>query len=128
VKKELEDFVAAVAQTDGWLRENPPHIEWIVDADCGETLDDQPFFTSVVQSTREVNPASEVEGIGFHTDMGWFCNVGIPTMNIGPGNPRLAHHSDEFVPVKDLLTCTKIMASIVADWCGLEGGEPKDGE
>ncbi len=117
VKKELEDFVAAVAETDDWLRENPPHIEWLIDADCGETLDDQPFFRQTVKSAREVHPESDIEGIGFHTDMGWFCNVGIPTMNIGPGNPRLAHHSDEFIPVKDLITCTKMIASIILDWC-----------
>ena len=117
VKKELEDFVAAVAQTDDWLRENPPHIEWLIDADCGETLDDQPFFRQVVESAREVHPQSGIEGIGFHTDMGWFCNVGIPTMNIGPGNPRLAHHSDEYVTVGDMVTCTKMIASIIMDWC-----------
>ena len=117
VKKELEDFVAAVAQTDDWLKENPPHIEWLIDADCGETLDDQPFFQQVVKSAREVHPQSGIEGIGFHTDMGWFCNVGIPTMNIGPGNPRLAHHSDEFVTVQDMVTCTKMIASIIMDWC-----------
>lgn len=117
VKKELEDFVAAVAQTDDWLRENPPYIEWLIDADCGETLDDQPFFKQVVESTHQVRPESDIEGIGFHTDMGWFCNVGIPTMNIGPGNPRLAHHSDEFVEIKDLVTCVKIIASIIMDWC-----------
>lgn len=117
VKKELEEFVAAVAQTDDWLRENPPHIEWLIDADCGETLDDQPFFRQVVKSAREVHPESGIEGIGFHTDMGWFCNVGIPTINIGPGNPRLAHHSDEFVTIKDMITCTKMIASIIMDWC-----------
>ncbi|MDO4321995.1 MAG: ArgE/DapE family deacylase [Lachnospiraceae bacterium] len=117
VKKELEDFVAAVAQTDDWLRENPPYIEWMIDADCGETLDDQPFFQQVVKSAREVHPESGIEGIGFHTDMGWFCNVGIPTINIGPGNPRLAHHSDEFVTIEDMITCTKMIASIIMDWC-----------
>ncbi len=119
VQKELENFVAAVAQTDDWLRENPPHIEWMIDADCGETQEDQPFFKQTVQSAREVHPESRIEGIGFHTDMGWFCNVGIPTMNIGPGDPRLAHHSDEFVPVSELITCTKMIASIIIDWCGI---------
>jgi len=117
VKAELENFVAQVAKTDPWLTENPPHIEWLIDADCGETTDDKPFFRQVVKSAQEVNPSSEIEGIGFHTDMGWFCNMGIPTMNIGPGNPRLAHHSDEFVEISDLVICTKMIASIIMDWC-----------
>lgn len=117
VKAELEEFVAQVAQTDPWLRENPPHIEWLIDADCGETLDTEPFFKQAVRSTMEIHPDSVIEGIGFHTDMGAFCNAGIPTMNIGPGNPRLAHHADEFVEVKELIQCTRIMAAIIADWC-----------
>lgn len=117
VKREIEQFVHAVAMTDPWLRENPPKIEWLIDADCGETLDDQPFFKTVRDSSREVNPESMVEGICCHTDMGWFCNVGIPTLNIGPGDPRLAHQADEYVETEELVTCTKMIASILMDWC-----------
>ena len=119
VKAELEELVAQVAQTDPWLRENPPRIEWLIDADCGETLDNEPFFQQAVKSAQEINPSSIIEGIGFHTDMGAFCNAGIPTMNIGPGNPRLAHHADEFVEVDELVQCTKMMAAIITDWCGI---------
>lgn len=117
VKRELEDFVAAVAQTDDWLRENPPYIEWIVDADCGETLDDQPFFQVVRDTALGMNEDSKVEGICCHTDMGWYCNVGIPTLNLGPGDPRLAHQADEFVEISELVECTKIIASIIMNWC-----------
>lgn len=117
VKKEIEQFVHAVAMTDPWLRENPPRIEWLIDADCGETLDDQPFFKTVRDSSRDVNPESMVEGICCHTDMGWFCNVGIPTLNIGPGDPRLAHQADEYVETEELVTCMKMIASILMDWC-----------
>lgn len=120
VQKEIEEFVQAVAMTDPWLRENPPRIEWMIDADCGETLDDQPFFKTVRDSSIEVNPESVVEGICCHTDMGWFCNVGIPTLNIGPGDPRLAHQADEYVETEELVTCTKMIASILMDWCEVE--------
>lgn len=120
VKREIEEFVQAVAKTDPWLRENPPRIEWMIDADCGETLDDQPFFKTVRDSSREVHPDSAVEGICCHTDMGWFCNVGIPTLNIGPGDPRLAHQADEYVETEELVTCTKMIASVLMDWCEAE--------
>lgn len=119
VKAEIEDFVRTVAQTDDWLRENPPHIEWIVDADCGETLDDQPFFQTVRDTAIRMNPDSIVEGICCHTDMGWFCNVGMPTLNLGPGDPRLAHQADEFIQIEELLTCTKMIASIIMEWCSV---------
>lgn len=120
VKKEIEDYVKAVAMTDPWLKDNVPEIEWLIDADCGETLDDQPFFQTVRDSAKEVNPLSKVEGICCHTDMGWFCNVGIPTLNIGPGDPRLAHQADEYVEIEELVICTKMIASILLDWCGVE--------
>jgi len=120
VKRELEKFIHRVAQTDPWLREHPPVIEWLVDADCGETLDSETFFQTVRDSAMDVNPDSAVEGICCHTDMGWFCNVGMPTLNIGPGDARLAHQADEYVETWELLTCTKMIASILMDWCEVE--------
>ena len=120
VKAEIEEFVKQVALTDPWLKDNQPTIEWLIDADCGETLDDQPFFQTVCESAKEVNPESVVEGICCHTDMGWFCNVGIPTLNIGPGDPRLAHQADEFIEIEELVKCTKMIASILMDWCEVQ--------
>ncbi len=120
VKQELEDFVAAIARTDPWLKDHPPVIEWIVDADCGETQDDQLFFQMVKKSAQEVNPESEIEGICCHTDMGWFCNVGMPTLNIGPGDARLAHQADEHLAVDELLQCTRMIAAVLMDWCKVE--------
>ena len=53
-------------------------------------------------------------------DDGVVVMIGIPTLNIGPGDPRLAHQADEFIEIEELLTCTKMIASIVMDWCGAE--------
>jgi acetylornithine deacetylase len=117
VKAEIEAFVADVAQTDDWLRENPPRVEWIVDADCGETADTEPFFQMVRDTTLGLESASRVEGICCHTDMGWYCNVGIPTINLGPGDPRYAHQADEFVEISELIRCAQIIASIILNWC-----------
>ena len=117
VKIEIENFIKEFAQADDWLKENPPIVTWIVDADCGETLDDQPFFHVVWESAKKTNPKSLVEGICCHTDMGWFCNVGIPTINLGPGDPRLAHQANEFVEISELIQCTKIISSLILEWC-----------
>lgn len=118
VKKEIEDFVAAVAKTDPYLAANPPRIEWILDADCGETQDTEEFFGVAKSSMEELAPGAIVEGNCAHTDMGWFCNVGIPTINLGPGDSKLCHQSDEHIEIPEYIQCAKIIASIIMDWCG----------
>ncbi|RXZ78520.1 ArgE/DapE family deacylase [Paenibacillaceae bacterium] len=120
VKRELTDFLEQVAQSDPWLREHMPQIEWLVDADCAETDAHHPFVQTCVQSLRAIGEEGKIEGLGFHTDMGWPVNVGIPTINFGPGDPSLAHHSDEFIPLDELIQAVKMIAKTIIDWCEVE--------
>jgi acetylornithine deacetylase len=110
-----------VAETDPWLREHPPVIEWLVDADCAETDPHHPFIGTCASALRELGIGPVVMGQSSHTDMGWPINVGIPTVNFGPGKPWLAHQSDEHLPVAELMKATKAIALIILDWCGAEG-------
>lgn len=116
VKQELLDYFDAVAQTDPWLRENPPTVEWLVDADCGETAADHDFVLASVAACQETGLSGMLEGITSHTDMGWFVNVGIPTINFGPGKPRVAHQSDEAITEDDLVNATRMIAHLIIDW------------
>jgi len=119
VKAELESFFAEIAQGDEWLRENPPHIEWLVDADCGETAGDHPLSQMVHDAARSAGAASRMEGMSSHTDMGLLVNAGIPTLNFGPGAPSVAHQPDEHVTEHDLLLATTTLALVIAEWCGV---------
>jgi acetylornithine deacetylase len=118
VKGEIEAFVGRVAEVDPWLREHPPVVEWLIDADCAETPADHPFVQLCAANLREVGRAGELEGVSAHTDMGWFVNVGIPTVNFGPGEAHVAHQNDENVPEADLLDATRTIALTLLDWCG----------
>lgn len=120
LKKEIEDFVAAVAQTDEWLRENPPHVEWLLDADCAEIPVEGDFVQTLMKAACKVSSDMRIEGSGGHSDMGWFVHTGTPTVNFGPGDPMLAHQADENIEISDYLNCTKIIASMIMDWCGTE--------
>jgi acetylornithine deacetylase len=50
--------------------------------------------------------------------MGWFVNVGIPTVIFGPGDVRLAHQYDERVSEDDVIAATKAIALALLTWCG----------
>lgn len=115
-KQELLDYFEVVSKTDEWLSQNPPEVEWLVDADCGETPADDPFVQASMDASREIGLSGKLEGITSHTDMGWFVNVGIPTINFGPGLPRVAHQSDEAIREDDLISATKMIARTIIDW------------
>lgn len=122
VKREIEEFVRQVAATEPWLREHPPTIEWLIDADCGETPADHPFVQTCLHSLERMGRKPIIEGVSAHTDMGWFCNVGIPTVNFGGGEMRVAHQNDESISEEDLLATTTMIAHTILDWCGVAGG------
>jgi acetylornithine deacetylase len=123
VKAELERFFGEVATGDEWLRQHPPRIEWLVDADCAETPADHPLSRTVHAAARLAGIDCPLEGMSSHTDMGLLVNAGIPTLNFGPGDPSVAHQPDEHVAEGDLLRATVTLALAVATWCGWDADE-----
>ena len=126
VKAELEEVFAAIAQELEWLRAHPPAIEWLVDADCGETPGDHPLPRFLYDAARATGTPSRMEGMCSHTDMGLLVNAGIPTVNFGPGSPSVAHQPDEHVLERDLLLATTALALTTAEWCGWEMDQSTD--
>jgi acetylornithine deacetylase len=45
---------------------------------------------------------------------------GMPCVMYGPGDVRLAHYTDESVPIAELVTVAATLARTIADWCGIE--------
>ena len=65
--------------------------------------------------------APVVEGVTYGADMRLLVNVGrIPTVMFGPGDVRVAHMPDEYVPIADLeaVACTLVVTAL--RFCGVE--------
>ena len=117
IKKEIEDFVDKVADTDEWLRENRPHVQWLLDADCAETPADGAFVKAMADGAGRVQSPVVINGLGAHSDMGWYVHQGIPTINFGPGSPLIAHQADEYIELDQYITSIKMLAAMIINWC-----------
>lgn len=128
VKDEIERWLVRQSHQDDWLSEHTPELDWLVDADCAEVKADNPFVRALSVAVETVRPGKPaiLEGAGCHTDMGLLDRVGIPTVNLGPGDPRKAHQADENVSVEELGAAAGIYARAVLNWCGSQLG--KQGE
>jgi succinyl-diaminopimelate desuccinylase len=47
------------------------------------------------------------------TDVARFAAHGIPALNLGPGDPELAHTAKEFVTLADLEACAAVLRSLL---------------
>ena len=118
---QFEQAVARAAAQDEWLREHPPLVEWWGGRfEPASIPADHPIAAAVVEAFGSSSGrAATVEGMTYGADMRLLVNVGqTPTVMFGPGDVRVAHRPDEFVPIDDLLTVTRTLALTALRFCG----------
>jgi acetylornithine deacetylase len=106
------------------LREHPPVVEWWGGQFYpARTPLDHPLVETVTGAFEEVvGGAPRVEGMTYGADMGLLVNVGhTPTVLFGPGDVRVAHRADEYVPLHDLEVAVRTLALAALRFCGYEG-------
>ena len=122
-RQELEAAVARAVAADPWLRAHPPLLEWWGGTfDPAATPSDHPIVSAVAESYVAVTGAPALlEGMTYGADMRLLVNVGgIPTVLFGPGDVRVSHRPDEYVPIADMLACTRTLALTALRFCGHE--------
>ena len=72
-----------------------------------------PLAQDLVRLVKERTGRDPLAKLGW-TDVARFSQLGIPAVNLGAGDPLLAHKHDEQVPESDLTA----MAAILTDWLG----------
>lgn len=124
-RRELEVAVAKAAQADPWLREHPPIIEWwggtFEPAECDVNHPMIHILSDAHKHATGSDVAPALEGMTYGADMRLLVHQGgMPTVMYGPGDVRLAHKPDEYVPVSDIITVARSLALTAMRYIGYD--------
>ena len=117
----FETHLKTISETDDWLKENLPIVEWFEGQfESGKTDINHPLIQSLSdcyhQTTGDV---PIIEGVTYGSDLRLFTNhAHIPAVLFGPGDVRLAHAANEYVEIDEVITTVKIIANMIVAWCG----------
>lgn len=82
---------------------------------------DAPVVRSLSRAIEAEGGSVSIEGMSAWTDAAILNDAGIPSVCFGPGDIRLAHAPEEFVPISEIETATRILTRVAREW--LEGAE-----
>jgi acetylornithine deacetylase len=121
-KADLVHVIDHAAQSDPWLREHPPRIEWFSGQFApAEIPGDHPLVGAVRSAHHAVTgQESATKAVTYGADMRHFRLFGnMPCLMYGAGDVRWAHYTDEHIAIADILTAAKTIAHTIAFWCGV---------
>lgn len=121
--QEFIERVAAIAASDSWLREHPPVVELLTGQFApADVAVDAPILTTLRAAHRASTGGASpvVTASTYGADMRHFIHAGgMPCVMYGPGDVRVAHYTDEFVPIGEVVTVAATLAIALVDWCGI---------
>jgi acetylornithine deacetylase len=122
-RQALETAIQGAAESDPWLREHRPEIEWFEGQfESGDTPLDHPLIRELIASHQQIfGSKPTLRGVTYGSDMRLFTNhAKIAATHYGPGDVGMAHAANEYVPLEEVLTVTKVIANLITQWCGGE--------
>ena len=105
-----------------WLREHPVEVEWWGGQfEAGQLPADSDLVERVRAAHDLVGGGSlDVYGAPYGSDLRLLTGLGgIPSVQYGPGDAKLAHGPFESVPVDQVLTTARTLAALIVDICGV---------
>lgn len=120
-KAAFADAVAAVARDDDWLRDHPVELTWPGGMFApGQIADGHPLVELTRRAAEDAGgrPPRSIGG-PYGSDLRQYVGAGIPTLQYGPGDVRLAHAVGERVPVESVMRCARTYALLAARVCGV---------
>ena len=120
-KQSFEGHINKFAESDNWLKDHPPLIEWFEGQfESGQTSLDHPLIKELDKIYTNVsNQDAIIEGVTYGSDLRLFTNhANIPSVLFGPGDVRLAHAANENILIDEILISTEVVANMIVNWCG----------
>jgi acetylornithine deacetylase len=115
-EKALEEITAACEA----VRSRDPRFDARVSLSTAQLPSDVPVDSPIVQRLRGALEREKVpvkiEGLSAWTDAALLNEAGIPAICFGPGDIALAHAAEEYVPVSEIETVTRVLTRLVRDW------------
>ena len=122
-RRALEEAVADACADDPWLRTHPVSVEWWGGQFASGALSaDHELLDRVAVAHRVATggPSDpEVYGAPYGSDLRLLTGLGgIPTLQYGPGDAKLAHGPFESVSLQEVVTTARTLAALAFDVCG----------
>lgn len=121
VQEEFGHFVDEWAAGDTWLCRHRPVVDWSGPQVPATQI---PAESPLVQSLRDsyrlaLGADPQIRGMTYGSDMVHFVEGGkIPTVIFGAGDIRNAHRVNEYVPLEEFDSATRVLAAMILRWCG----------
>jgi acetylornithine deacetylase len=123
VMGQVEHVVRTASETDPWLTDHPPMIEWLAGVSSAETAEDSDLYSTVADVLTRCGAHPRVNPLHTSSDIrNPIVQRGIPTVGVGPrcGGLAMSGLADEWVDIADYLRAIVATARIIAAWCGTE--------
>ena len=120
-RQAFETHIHETALKDVWLKDHPPVVVWFEGQyESGQTDPNHLLIQSLAECyAQTAGKEPTIEGVTYAADMALFTNYcKIPAVLFGPGDVRRAHAINEYVEIDDVMSCIKIIANLIVDWCG----------
>jgi len=113
----LEEAVAEAAAADPWLRDHLPRVTWPGGQFAsGRLPEGHALLDEVTDAVHAVTGSRPPEAAApYGSDLRLYAGPGgIPTLQYGPGDVRLAHAPRESVPLDEVVTVARSLALLAA--------------
>jgi acetylornithine deacetylase len=120
-RAELERAITQACAADPWLREHPAVVDWPGGQFASGRLDpDDPLRDTMSRAWIDAGGTPPRErGAPYGSDLRLYAARGIPTLHLGPGDVRLAHSSQESVPISETILSARALILAVLRTCGV---------